>query len=93
MRVEAMVREVVRGCSSVVHAARLEAVIKVVEGIVPGGRLSPATIGRNLPRLGSPEARHQVCRPPAGQSAHGWRSAAHLPGDRASPATRVLRGR
>ena len=55
MRVEAMVREVVAGCSSVVHAARLEAVIKVVEGIIQGGRLCPATIGRSLPSSARPK--------------------------------------
>lgn len=49
MRVEEMVRELVGNCSSVVHAGRLATVIKVVEGIVKGGRLIPATIGRNLP--------------------------------------------
>ena len=49
MRVEEMVRELVGGCSSVVHAVRLGTVIKTVEGIVRGGRLVPATIGRNLP--------------------------------------------
>ena len=55
MRVKAMVREVVKGCSSVVHAARLAAVTKVVEGIVQGGRLSPATIGRSLPSSARPK--------------------------------------
>ncbi|HXU81501.1 MAG TPA: IS4 family transposase [Polyangia bacterium] len=49
MRVEAMVREVVEGCSSVMHASRLAALVKVVEGIIRGERLVPATIGRHLP--------------------------------------------
>jgi len=48
MRVARMVRQLVKGCSGVVHVARLAAVVKVVEGVVRGGRLSPATIGRNL---------------------------------------------
>lgn len=48
MRVARMVRQLVKGCSAVVHVARLAAVVKVVEGVVRGGRLSPATIGRNL---------------------------------------------
>jgi len=48
MRVGAMVRELVGGCSTVVHAVRLETVVKVVEGIVRGGGLRPATIGRSL---------------------------------------------
>jgi hypothetical protein len=37
------------------HAARLSAVVRAVEGIVEGGRLSPATIGRNLPGRGRPK--------------------------------------
>jgi len=58
MRVEAMVRELISGCSSVVHAVRLGTVIKVVEGIVRGGRLSPATIGRSL--RGSALPKHEI---------------------------------
>jgi hypothetical protein len=53
MRVGAMVRQLVVGCSSNVHEGRLAAVAKVVEGIVSGGRLVPAAIGRSLP--GSPK--------------------------------------
>ncbi len=49
MRVGEMVREVVGECSSVMHAVRLATVVRAVEGIVRGGRLSPATIGRSLP--------------------------------------------
>ena len=48
MRVSPMVRQLMEGCSSVVHVARLAAVAKVVEGIIDGGRLVPATVGRNL---------------------------------------------
>ena len=48
MRVVEMVRELVGGCSSVVHAVRVMAVTALVEGIIRGGRLSPATIGRVL---------------------------------------------
>jgi Transposase DDE domain len=48
MRVVEMVRELVGSCSSVVHAVRVTAVIALVEGIIRGGRLSPATIGRVL---------------------------------------------
>ena len=48
MRVVKMVRELVGGCSSVVHAVRVTAVVALVEGIIRGGRLSPATIGRVL---------------------------------------------
>jgi hypothetical protein len=48
MRVGDMVREVVRGCSTVMHAVRLATVAKLVEGIVWGGGLRPARIGRSL---------------------------------------------
>jgi hypothetical protein len=49
MRVVDMVRELVGSCSTVVHAVRVMAVTALVEGIIRGGRLSPATIGRVLP--------------------------------------------
>jgi hypothetical protein len=58
MRVARMVRQVVSGCSSVVHAARLAAVVKAVEGIIGGDRLAPATIGRHLP--GSTDPKHAI---------------------------------
>lgn len=48
MRVDAMVREVVRGCSTVMHAVRLTTVVKLVEGVALGGGLRPASIGRSL---------------------------------------------
>jgi len=50
-----MVRELVGSCSSVVHAVRVTAVVELVEGIVRGGRLSPATIGRVLPGKALPK--------------------------------------
>jgi hypothetical protein len=49
MRVAEMVRELVGSCSSVVHAVRVKAVTALVDGIIRGGRLVPATIGRVLP--------------------------------------------
>lgn len=55
MRVGWMVRQLVDGCSVVVHAARLAAVVKVVEGVIQGGRLSGATIGRNLSGTARPK--------------------------------------
>lgn len=58
MRVGPIVRQLVAGCSSVVHMARVNAVAKVVEGIVRSGRLSPASIGRNLP--GSARPKHGI---------------------------------
>lgn len=60
MRVEAMVRELIGGCSSVVHAVRLGTVVKLVEGIVLGGRLSPASIGRSV--RGSALPKHEIKR-------------------------------
>lgn len=55
MRVEEMVRQLVGGCSPVVHVSRLAAVVKVVEGIIRADRLVPATIGRNLPGRTDPK--------------------------------------
>jgi hypothetical protein len=58
MRVGMMVAQLMVGCSSVVHAARLAAVAKVVEGIVDGRRLVPATVGRSL--KGSARPKHGI---------------------------------
>jgi hypothetical protein len=58
MRVGAMVRQLVEGCGANVHGKRLAALPKVVEGITRGGRLMPATIGRNLP--GSAQPKHAI---------------------------------
>lgn len=55
MRVGRMVRQFLSGCSGVMHGARLAAVARAVEGIVRGGRLTPATIGRNLPSAALPK--------------------------------------
>jgi len=55
MRVGDMVRDLVGSCSSVVHAVRVAAVAALVEGIVRGGRLTPATIGRVLPNDALPK--------------------------------------
>jgi Transposase DDE domain len=55
MRVGMMVRQLMVGCSSVVHEARLGAVAKVVEGIVDGRRLVPATVGRSLKSTARPK--------------------------------------
>jgi hypothetical protein len=60
MRVEAMVRELIGGCSSVVHEVRLGTVVKLVEGIILGGGLRPATIGRSL--RGSALPKHEIKR-------------------------------
>jgi hypothetical protein len=55
MRVMEMVRELIGSCSSVVHAVRVTAVMALVEGIVRGGRLSPASMGRVLPGTALPK--------------------------------------
>jgi hypothetical protein len=60
MRVGDMVRELVGGCSSVMHGRRLTAVIAMVEGIIQAGRLSPATIGRSL--SGDAKPKHGIKR-------------------------------
>lgn len=48
MRVEAMVRELIDECSTVVHSVRLGTVVKLVEAVVLSGALRPASIGRSL---------------------------------------------
>lgn len=48
MRVEAMVRDLIGGCRSVMHAVRLGTVVKLVEGVIRGGGLRPAGVGRSL---------------------------------------------
>jgi hypothetical protein len=48
MRVGPMVRHLLEGCSGFVHASRLKAFIRVVEGVLRARRLTPATVGRNL---------------------------------------------
>jgi hypothetical protein len=60
MRVEAMVRELVGQCSSVMHAVRLATVVSVVEGIMRSGALRPATIGRSI--RGSTLPKHEIKR-------------------------------
>jgi hypothetical protein len=60
MRVAKMVRQLVDGCSGPVHAARTAATIKVTEGIIRGGKLSPATIGRNLPGPEGAKPKHDI---------------------------------
>jgi DDE family transposase len=88
MRVEAMVRQLVGECSAVMHTARLRAVVKVVEGIVQGGRLSPATMGRNLP--GSVRPKHGI------KCVDRLLGSSHMAGDRLflslAVAHRLLRG-
>lgn len=55
MRVEGMVRQLVSKCGDEVHGRRVSAVVKLVEGIIEGGRLTPATVGRNLPGKARPK--------------------------------------
>src|ERR1043165_7279000 len=55
MRVDEMVRDLVSGCSTVVHTARVGAVTALVEGIIKAGRLTPAAIGRVLPGKARPK--------------------------------------
>ena len=87
MRVEAMVRELVGQCSSVVHAVRLATVVSWsresfrAEAESSDHRAKPS-------RLGAAEARDQACRPLAGQSEDDRRSVVPLPRDRAPPASR-----
>jgi hypothetical protein len=55
MRVGGMVRQLVVGCEGIVHAQRLAAVVKVVEGIMAAGRVVPAAIGRSLGGAAKPK--------------------------------------
>lgn len=55
MRVEHMVRHLVSRCGDEVHDRRLAAVVKLVEGVIEGGRLIPATVGRSLPGKARPK--------------------------------------
>src|SRR5688572_22073783 len=54
MRVGPMVRLLLGQCRQI-HASRAAALVKVVDGIVQGGRTSPATIGRSLAGRGRPK--------------------------------------
>lgn len=60
MRVQAILRRVLRPCRAEVHASRFAAVLAVIGGIVEGGRLSLTAIGRSLSRWGSPK--HDIKR-------------------------------
>lgn len=60
MRVESMVRELVEGCSTSMHAVRLGTVTKLVDGIVLGSTLGPAAIGRSI--RGSALPKHEIKR-------------------------------
>lgn len=55
MRVGPMVLQLISGCSSQMHQARVKAMVGAVEGIVAGGRLSPASVGRNFPGRARPK--------------------------------------
>jgi len=55
MRVEKMVRQLIAGCSGILHAKRSEAVARAVGGIIHGGRTTPASIGRNLASKARPK--------------------------------------
>jgi len=58
MRVGQMVRQLVEGCDTEIHSARLNAIVRVTEAVAQGGRLAPATIGRNLE--GSARPKHGI---------------------------------
>jgi hypothetical protein len=48
MRVSQILRQICRSCTRSVHAARLAAIVAVVEAITAAGRLVPAAVGRSL---------------------------------------------
>lgn len=48
MRVGRMVRHLLGGCSGFVHGSRLKLFVRMVEAVLRGRRLTPATVGRNV---------------------------------------------
>jgi hypothetical protein len=48
MRVGSMVRHLLGGCSRFVHGSRLKLFVRMVEAVLRGRRLTPATVGRNV---------------------------------------------
>jgi hypothetical protein len=48
MRVGKMVRHLLVGCSGFVHGSRLKLFVRMVESVLRGRRLTPATVGRNV---------------------------------------------
>jgi len=60
MRVEAILRRVLKHCRGEVHLKRFTAVLAVIGGIVEGGRLSLTAIGRALSGRGKPK--HDIKR-------------------------------
>ena len=48
MRVGGMVRHLLGGCSGSVHGSRLKLFVRMVEAVLRGRRLTPATVGRNV---------------------------------------------
>ena len=48
MRVGPMVRHLLGGCSEFVHGSRLKLFVRMVEAVLRGRRLTPATVGRNV---------------------------------------------
>jgi Transposase DDE domain len=48
MRVGGMVRHLLNGCSGFVHGSRLKLFVRLVEAVLRGRRLTPATVGRNV---------------------------------------------
>lgn len=57
MRVGPMVRHLLGGCSRFVHGSRLKLFMRVVEAVLRGRRLTPATVGRNI---SGPKPKHGI---------------------------------
>jgi hypothetical protein len=60
MRVSHILRQICQSCTRSVHAARLAAILAVVEAIAEAGRLVPAAIGRSL--RGRARPKHAIKR-------------------------------
>jgi hypothetical protein len=76
MRVGGMVRHLLGGCSGFVHASRLKMFVRIVEAVLRGRRLTPATVGRNVR---GPRPKHGIkCMDRCLGNSRLWRERDHL---------------
>lgn len=76
MRVGVMVRHLLGGCSGFVHGSRLKLFVRMVEAVLRGRRLTPATVGRNVK---GPLPKHGIkCMDRFLGNSSLWRERGHL---------------
>jgi hypothetical protein len=76
MRVGPMVRHLLGGCSEFVHSSRLKLFVRMVEAVLRGRRLTPATVGRNIK---GPQPKHGIkCADRFLGNSGLWRERRHL---------------